>query len=428
MMLPRTFRAAVLAAGLLAAGRANAYVKTTGTMCGAFNPSGFCPGGVKKTKAKTAQGHTWSGSETGQPWDDRTVDVFRPAVGGTTRNQLLIFLHGTGGSADGYDTDSTTGQLGFLNQAAALGYHVIAPDWPEGGTSNGTVCGCYRDCYGDWDWIRWVGGSKDGLRIIAEPESITGRVRAILQHRVAHDSASNWSQYLDANQLGGINWSKVVISGHSQGANLTMYFAKHQALAKAIVFAAPDEELSSTIGSGGGNPTMYRYGTETGLGACTPTDPPDPSDWDQADNSEVMAGYIADNNFENFGGSTWANPRSRIYAFNDAFDTVGTWATTFAGLCTIAFQKQHAAGGLDGFVNVSDSNTSGSSWNSLDYHWLTSFFNGESPSQCGNMCTAGNGNPEPCNGHNQVVGTQACQQGSVGEAKRIAVWKYMLTD
>src|SRR5262249_36977582 len=153
-------------------------------------------------------------------------------------------------------------------------------------------------------------------------------------------------------------------------------------------------------------------GEENGLPYCVPTAAPDEAVCDQDVTKGWAAGYLADNDFDGLGGTPWQNGTSAIYAFNDAFDTVGPWRSIHADLCTIALHKQHGPNELDASINASASATSGPGWDSLDYHWLTSFFNYDS--ECGAVCDGAAG---PCNGHRQVVSTSKCAKGSVGEAK-----------
>ncbi len=148
------------------------------------------------------------------------------------RNQLLIFLSGSGGKPNGNDY--------FDQLAANLGYHVIGLMYPNV-PSVGSLCDAVTDpnCF---DKVRLEiidGTDRTTMVNVNRANSIENRVIKCIKYLAANNPTQNWGQYLDASD--NIIWSKIAIGGHSQGGGHAALIAKYHNVARVLCFASPKD-------------------------------------------------------------------------------------------------------------------------------------------------------------------------------------------
>src|SRR5690606_3166381 len=69
--------------------------------------------------------------------------------------------------------------------------------------------------------------------------SIYTRTIKLLQYLAQQYPNERWHEYLlNADEM---DWSKVAVSGHSQGAGHAAYFAKHFSVERSVMFAGPND-------------------------------------------------------------------------------------------------------------------------------------------------------------------------------------------
>lgn len=145
-------------------------------------------------------------------------------------NKLFVFLPGTTGFPSVY-------QL-IVKKAAALGYHSIGLMYPNnsdiytaaGSSSNLNDFGnCRQEIFDGVDHASGV--SVDGNNCIQS------RLLKLLQYLQQQHPTQNWGQFLLGNE---VDWSKVVIAGHSQGGGHAFYISKIKSVERAISFASID--------------------------------------------------------------------------------------------------------------------------------------------------------------------------------------------
>lgn len=148
----------------------------------------------------------------------------------TARGQLFVLLPGTTGKPAGYTN--------LLKTAANLGFHTIGLMYPNAVTMN-SLCGdsTNPDCYAETRLCVINGGTNDEISI-ASTDSITNRLIKLLEYLVANDPGQNWNQFLTAQS--NLNWPKIVISGHSQGAGHAGLMAKMYPVARSVMFSDSD--------------------------------------------------------------------------------------------------------------------------------------------------------------------------------------------
>ncbi len=150
-----------------------------------------------------------------------------PAVAAAGR--LFIFLPGTGALPTQYRM--------ILRVGAALGYHVIGLNYPNP-SAVGVLCGddTDPDCF--WNVRREVitGVNTSALLSITPANGIVNRAQKLVAWLDRQNPAEGWGQFLSG---GVIDWSKVIISGHSQGGGHAGVMTKLYAMARACYFSSP---------------------------------------------------------------------------------------------------------------------------------------------------------------------------------------------
>lgn len=151
---------------------------------------------------------------------------------GRPRNQLLVFLPGTGGKPKE--------NFPFAEMAADLGYHVICLMYPDNLASQ-KKCGNSPDpqAYLKFRLAIIRGGVLGPHRRIAPADSIQNRLVRLLMYLESKQPQQDWGQFLDSNN--DIEWNKIVISGSSQGGGHAYMIAKYNKVARVIMFSSPKD-------------------------------------------------------------------------------------------------------------------------------------------------------------------------------------------
>ena len=147
--------------------------------------------------------------------------VARLPTAGNPRGELLLHLPGSGVLAnDEMHQD-------FLDHAAGpdLGFHVIGldyPNWPTVDRACRDFAEAAVDCYLAVRARRlWGGGS------IAEANAGIPQFRALLEQLASPgaENTTDWQQYWNSTTFEP-EWSKIVVSGHSQGSGMALLIGK----------------------------------------------------------------------------------------------------------------------------------------------------------------------------------------------------------
>lgn len=152
------------------------------------------------------------------------------------KNKLFVFLPGTTGFPTAYEL--------IVKKAASLGYHAIGLMYPNAtdiytassaSTDNSLFGKCRQEIFDGSDQTTGVSVDTNNC--------IRSRLCNLLIYLQQQYPTQNWNQFLINGQ---IDWSKVVISGHSQGGGHAFYIAKQVAVDRAISFSSID--WNSTLG------------------------------------------------------------------------------------------------------------------------------------------------------------------------------------
>lgn len=150
---------------------------------------------------------------------------------GGSNNKLFLFIGGTGSNTSQYS--------GLVNRAAYLGYVVINLSYPNSvaaasmkNSTDSLVFNKFRQeiCFG-------TPLSNDVT--VDTLNSIYTRFFKLLTYLDTTDISHNWGQYLVNTTT--IDWSKIAIGGHSQGAGHAPYLAKNYLVDRVLMFSGPND-------------------------------------------------------------------------------------------------------------------------------------------------------------------------------------------
>jgi len=147
-------------------------------------------------------------------------------------NKLLLMIVGTDAAADH--------NVPFFNFAASMGYHVISIDYKN--TVITTACSNSADsaCFNVFRQEIMFGTPVSQLVEVDSTNSIYHRVYELLLYLSKKYPQQGWKQYLKANS---IQWQKIIVAGHSQGAGHAAYIAKKFLVSRVLIFAGPQDFL-----------------------------------------------------------------------------------------------------------------------------------------------------------------------------------------
>jgi len=170
------------------------------------------------------------------------------------KNKLFVFLPGTTGTPYYYRL--------VLKKAAEMGYHAIGLMYPNGSD-------LYSAAASNPDLTAFGRGRKEIFEgtdeifgVSVNPSNaIKNRLYKLLVYLNDRYPNQQWSQYLQSNT---IDWSKCVLSGHSQGGGHAFYIAKQVAVSRAISFSSIDwnsllNQSASWVTDAGATPISSFY-------------------------------------------------------------------------------------------------------------------------------------------------------------------------
>ncbi len=155
------------------------------------------------------------------------VDPGVPSCG-----RLVLFLPGTGATPSMYRA--------FPDTAASLGFHALALTYPNPSPIN-DLCAQFAplnpDAAGDARLEVIDGTDRVSFVTVDSVNCIQGRLLKALQYLHATYPGRGWGQYFSGNTL---LWSKMVVSGHSQGSGMAAMLAKTRVVDRCVLFASMD--------------------------------------------------------------------------------------------------------------------------------------------------------------------------------------------
>jgi hypothetical protein len=147
------------------------------------------------------------------------------------RNELLIFIPGTGGKPGGTNL--------FCQTGADLGYHVIALAYPS--DIPATIVRNEQDpeAFANFRAEIIEGRDLSTFVDVDRTNCIETRLIKALQYLAKKEPEGGWDQYLD--EKGDLLWSKIAVSGHSQGGGHAAIIGMKHRIARAVMTGAPKD-------------------------------------------------------------------------------------------------------------------------------------------------------------------------------------------
>jgi hypothetical protein len=149
----------------------------------------------------------------------------------SARGRLLVYLPGSHGKP-------VNGQR-YMKEMAAAGNHVIGLRYPN---SWEVINLCASDpdltCFENVRLEIVDGIDRSALVAVNASNSIINRLIKLLQYLDLAYPTEGWNQYLDSGQP---VWSRLILSGHSQGAGHAAVIGKYYVLDRVLMFGAPGD-------------------------------------------------------------------------------------------------------------------------------------------------------------------------------------------
>ena len=152
----------------------------------------------------------------------------------TQINKLFLFFGGSFSIPKHYRFICTVAaDLGY--DAISLCYPNSVPAHPLGSASDSLVFDKFRQeiCFGT---------PQSPFVTVDTLNSIYSRSLKLIQYLSATYPLQNWGQYLLSST--SLDWSKIVVSGHSQGSGHSAYLAKYFQVERNIMFSGPNDYSS----------------------------------------------------------------------------------------------------------------------------------------------------------------------------------------
>jgi dienelactone hydrolase len=147
----------------------------------------------------------------------------------TSAAPLLVFMPGTGGLPERTSA--------FADLAARLGYRVIGLEYTDT-PAVAQLCPRNRDpkCSEKFRQKRIYGDDVTDVIDDRPSESVVNRLAKLLAALQRAHPTEGWADYLENGQP---RWSKIAVSGLSQGAGMAAYIAQKTRVVRVILFSSP---------------------------------------------------------------------------------------------------------------------------------------------------------------------------------------------
>jgi hypothetical protein len=211
-------------------------------------------------QAPSAGSHTVNPCSTGGGIDcDAALGHIATPPTASANGKLVLFFNGTGAQPLGY-----TKLLGTLADA---GYHTIGLRYASG-TGTGTACpdtvaisdpDCHRAFRAETVFGEGVadptGAALDSPAIsVTSANSVVNRVLRLVDYLRTTYPSEGWAQFQKRNGANcthvdatygvcDLDWSKVVLEGHSLGTGVALYLSKFHAVDRVAMISGPFDEF-----------------------------------------------------------------------------------------------------------------------------------------------------------------------------------------
>lgn len=150
--------------------------------------------------------------------------------GGSTRDELLVFLPGTSAEPSIYQD--------ILKTAAELSIPAIGLMYADESSYFDLATNNCDTCFADARTEAIEGIDLSPFLQVDRANSIVNRLNKLLQYLHQQHPTDGWGRFMNAS--GEVIWSKVIIAGHSQGAGHSAFIAKQHLVVRNLMFSTGD--------------------------------------------------------------------------------------------------------------------------------------------------------------------------------------------
>jgi hypothetical protein len=133
--------------------------------------------------------------------------------------------------------------LDFNEEALKLGYLALAVDYvngpPDGSISTGCRPSTDPDCFDKFRREVVRGDPVSDLVKVKREDSIEFRITELVRH-LAKQNPGRWAKFLQGDE---VDWTKVVVAGHSQGSGHAAFLGKAHPLRGVVLLAGPQDSF-----------------------------------------------------------------------------------------------------------------------------------------------------------------------------------------
>jgi hypothetical protein len=147
------------------------------------------------------------------------------------KHQLLVFLPGTGGKGHG--------AVDFCTLAASQGFHVVSLAYPSSISISVYHSSTNPDAFLKARENILYGKAPFQKLTVNEPNSIQNRLVKVVQYLAKRYPNEGWNQFLDRDD--SLLWSKLVLTGQSQGGGHAAVLAMQHEVARVLMFGSPKD-------------------------------------------------------------------------------------------------------------------------------------------------------------------------------------------
>lgn len=157
------------------------------------------------------------------------ANVILTPIAANSSTPLALFLPGTGGKPEN--------AKGLLHLVADQGYRVIGLSYNDE-PSVSQICprSPQPSCFANFRSVRTFGRGSGPVNN-SYAESIEGRLSSLLRYLNTENPEAGWSAYLTDD--GKPQWSRILVSGLSQGAGMAAFIAKSHPVYRVVLFSSP---------------------------------------------------------------------------------------------------------------------------------------------------------------------------------------------
>jgi hypothetical protein len=194
--------------------------------------------------ASFAQTVTWTSvrphtTDANIPEDSYNISHYIGRSSVDTMNALVVFLPGTYRKPADY--------LFVMGEMAKMGYRVIGLMYKTDPPIN-PICRSTDDetCHFRARMENVDGVDRHTSVTVDATNSILNRLSKMLQYLITTHPSDNWQQFYSSGQL---QWNKIIVTGHSQGASLAGVIGKQFPAKRVVMWSVMDYLTSGKIPS-----------------------------------------------------------------------------------------------------------------------------------------------------------------------------------